>query len=278
VSGNYVPMNAAATLTDGATQFSLLNDRSQGVASMLDGQLEVMIHRRTLRDDNRGVGEPLDEQSNISPYPLYLRYGAPLIITGKHYLAFGNASAAASQWRPLMQRVYQPLVEAFAPLAGGQPAVAPYIASHTVESSYMAVDLPTNIDVITFQSWTQWTGRNATFLLRLAHQFAVGEDATLSLPVTIDLARIFVQAPSMIEETSLTANADVHSLKANKLKWHTHGANAEFGLDAPESTPIEGTTVTLNPMQIRTFIITFEGGADSGGVKSATKLIDAEDR
>ena len=37
-------------------------DRAQGAASIRDGEIEVMVHRRTLIDDARGVGEPLDER------------------------------------------------------------------------------------------------------------------------------------------------------------------------------------------------------------------------
>ena len=36
-------------------------DRSVGAASLSEGALEVMVHRRLLVDDSRGVGEPLNE-------------------------------------------------------------------------------------------------------------------------------------------------------------------------------------------------------------------------
>jgi hypothetical protein len=42
-------------------QLSLVVDRSVGVASLATGSFEVMVHRRLLADDSRGVGEPLDE-------------------------------------------------------------------------------------------------------------------------------------------------------------------------------------------------------------------------
>ena len=38
-----------------------MNDRAQGGASIKEGELELMIHRRCLHDDARGVGEPLNE-------------------------------------------------------------------------------------------------------------------------------------------------------------------------------------------------------------------------
>ena len=40
---------------------TLIVDRSEGGASLADGTLEVMVHRRMLKDDGRGVGEALNE-------------------------------------------------------------------------------------------------------------------------------------------------------------------------------------------------------------------------
>ncbi len=38
---------------------TVLTDRAQGCSSMEDGDLEIMVHRKTLLDDSRGVGEPI---------------------------------------------------------------------------------------------------------------------------------------------------------------------------------------------------------------------------
>lgn len=42
-------------------EFSVLVDRAQGGSSLKDGSIEIMVHRRTLFDDSRGVAEPLNE-------------------------------------------------------------------------------------------------------------------------------------------------------------------------------------------------------------------------
>ena len=39
----------------------MVTDRSQSGASLASGELEMMLHRRTLFDDARGVAEPLNE-------------------------------------------------------------------------------------------------------------------------------------------------------------------------------------------------------------------------
>eukprot|EP00892_Ulva_mutabilis_P004205 jgi/Ulvmu1/2156/UM129_0016.1 len=42
-------------------ELSLVTDRAQGVASLESGSMHVLLHRRLLNDDNRGVAEPLNE-------------------------------------------------------------------------------------------------------------------------------------------------------------------------------------------------------------------------
>lgn len=44
-----------------ANQLSVLTDRAQGCASLADGELELLAHRRLLTEDQRGVGEALNE-------------------------------------------------------------------------------------------------------------------------------------------------------------------------------------------------------------------------
>ena len=39
-----------------------MNDRSQGGTSLTDGDVMLMIHRRILHDDHRGVEEALNEK------------------------------------------------------------------------------------------------------------------------------------------------------------------------------------------------------------------------
>lgn len=59
----------------------------------------------------------------------------------------------------------------------------------------------------------------ATVLLRLAHQFGVGEDASLSKPVSVDLAELFKPAVLPVAhatELSLTANMNKADLVARR--------------------------------------------------------------
>lgn len=57
IEGNYFPITSAAFLQDTRQRLTLLTTHAQGAASYEPGQLEVMLDRRTLYDDYRGMGE-----------------------------------------------------------------------------------------------------------------------------------------------------------------------------------------------------------------------------
>ena len=58
---NYYPMTSGAILEDGLTRLTLLSAQSHGVALLERGQLEVMLDRQLMRDDGRGLGEPVED-------------------------------------------------------------------------------------------------------------------------------------------------------------------------------------------------------------------------
>ncbi|XP_017770646.1 PREDICTED: alpha-mannosidase 2 [Nicrophorus vespilloides] len=57
IEGNYFPITTMAYIQDDAMRISLLTNHAQGAASWQPGFLEVMLDRRTLYDDSRGMGE-----------------------------------------------------------------------------------------------------------------------------------------------------------------------------------------------------------------------------
>lgn len=57
IEANYYPITASAFIQDKELRLTLLTNHAQGVAGYEPGQLEVMLDRRTLYDDYRGMGE-----------------------------------------------------------------------------------------------------------------------------------------------------------------------------------------------------------------------------
>lgn len=59
IEGNYYPITTMAYIEDTNHRLTLLVNHCQGAASYQPGWLEVMLDRRTLYDDSRGMGEGL---------------------------------------------------------------------------------------------------------------------------------------------------------------------------------------------------------------------------
>lgn len=57
IEANYYPITTMAWLQDESTRLTLVTNHAQGSAAFEPGRLEVMLDRRTLYDDFRGIGE-----------------------------------------------------------------------------------------------------------------------------------------------------------------------------------------------------------------------------
>lgn len=84
-SGNYYPVNSHIGFKDidSGRKLTILTDRSQGGSVIRNGEIELMVHRRTLDDDARGVGEPLNETEPDGS-------GKGLIQNVRHYVVLGD--------------------------------------------------------------------------------------------------------------------------------------------------------------------------------------------
>lgn len=73
IEGNYFPVTSMAYIEDSAHRLTLLVNHAQGSASYQPGWLEVMLDRRTLYDDSRGMGEGLlDNRKTVLKHWLLL--------------------------------------------------------------------------------------------------------------------------------------------------------------------------------------------------------------
>ena len=204
VAGNYYPINTAISISDDEAAFGVAVDRAQGGASLVDGEIELMLHRRLLCDDARGVAEPLNETQSISPYDWVdakrqvhhepYRIGKGLVVRGKHLVFLSAPGRAARTYRALQDEIYyEPVIaiaDSFLPSSAQAPSHAKRAAS-AASCGGGAVNLPENVMILTVEKQPPATpawrasghkGRSSTaagptVLLRVAHRFGIGEDA-----------------------------------------------------------------------------------------------------
>lgn len=122
--------------------------------------------------------------------------------------------------------------------------------------SFLAADLPANVKIQTLTSNYEKTHQGRA-LLRLTHLYAHGEHPTLSNPVTVDLGKLFWGRHRILEaeETSVTGNQNREMMERKKYRWKT---SDDYNAPAGEWTPAIGLTVTLRPMDVKTFLVKFD--------------------
>ncbi|XP_053472645.1 lysosomal alpha-mannosidase isoform X1 [Ictalurus furcatus] len=230
IAGNYYPINTRAFIKDEQNQMTVVTDRSQGISSIYNGSLEIMVHRRLLRDDNRGVAEPLSEPGE---------YYDGLAVRGRLLLALTPPSTAADTHRPLGQEMV------FQPTLSFQQGAA---HSTTPQFSGLISALPPAVHVLTLSQWDQ-----DSVLLRLEHQYERSESHAHSQPITISLQKLFSTLDIVgVSEMSLGANQWKEDMK--RMQWKPDSGETAVPLHEHVGDP-SSWEITLNPMEIRTFLL-----------------------
>ncbi|EEF51696.1 probable alpha-mannosidase At5g13980 [Ricinus communis] len=245
VAGNYYPINLGIYMKDNSSELSILVDRSVGGSSIVDGQLELMLHRRLVIDDSRGVGEALNETVCV------LDKCTGLTIVGKYYLRIDPLSEGAKWRRSYGQEIYSPFLLAFAEQDRESWTKSHVTTFSAMGSSYV---LPDNVAILTLQELD-----NGKTLIRFAHLYEIGEDEDMSIMASVELKKVFPSKKiNKVTETSLTANQERAEMDRKRLVWNAEGFSGDENKVA-RGAPIDPVklVVELAPMEIRTFLVDF---------------------
>lgn len=235
VSDNYYPVNTLCFINDTSTnyQFNIITDRSRGVGSLKDGEIELMLHRRLLYDDGRGVGEALNQTNVIKT--------TDLIFLNTH-------KNSANQYRKLIQHHNYPFVLLFS--SKNYTSMSDFTKNFKTSWTPMATTLPPNVRLETMR-----TKRSGAITFRLAHLYSYDEDAVLSKPATINLLSLFSHLePFEMTEMILTGQQPLSASK--RLYWKT-GDNSGQDFKTKMDSQQDPFTITLLPMEIKTFEVRF---------------------
>lgn len=241
VAGNYYPVNLGMYVQDGKYELSVLVDHAVGASSIQDGQIEIMLHRRILHDDGRGVGEPLDEVVCVDGKC------DGLTARGTYYINVNKLGHGAHWRRTHGQKIYSPFLLGFAHEDESSWKSYSIVKASMMNANY---SLPDNVAIITLQSID-----DGTTLLRLSHLFQTAEDPKYSVMAKVELKKLFGKRTiKELTETNLSANQKKSEMR--KLNWRVVG-DTESGLTPIKGGPVDSQAlvVELGPMEIRTFLL-----------------------
>ncbi|KAH8282663.1 hypothetical protein KR054_009022 [Drosophila jambulina] len=239
VSGNIYPVTSRFAMQDNSRRLVLFNDRSQGGTSLENGRVEMMLHRRHIFADGSGAAEAINEQ----------QFGKGLIARGKLFLSVSSVEdGATAAERVAEKEIHLPFWKFF--------SKASQVLGEVSKSLPDFNDLPESVHLLTLEPYSP-----DEILLRVENFLDQTEVSTVSF----NIRQIFDSLGGLeIRETTLDGNLPLSDMK--RLKFSHDGAgfissipeyftSLHKPLAADKGQEASEFSVTLNPMQIRTFII-----------------------
>ena len=242
VTGNYYPVGHGVTIMDDKMTLEVLNDRSQGATSLQNGTLEFMIQRRTFREDDRGVDEPLNETDPTRTD------GKGLGVIAKHYLRFYNNTVSHkitenSRW--MQREIDTPLIYVF-----GTKKSSKTRSSNLFNSLSSGIQLPDNIKAVFHP---QSDGSLFVRLENILDLFSANQTSTINV---VDIAQFISEhTNNVLESVTEVSNSGLYTMeemKQVKLKWQ----GIDFITPEPDYSTDPSKT-ELSPQRIRSFVIKF---------------------
>lgn len=205
LEANYYPMTSVAYIEDTVTRLSLIGAQSLGVASLEKGSLEVMLDRRLLYDDGRGLGEGiLDNKRSLSQFCLLLESRTNTEDAPK------NAVPLPSQMTHLLTQQLQ------------QPALV-FSMAHRASTLYplalyepMVNPLPNDVVLVNLRSCAAGgyhkIPQAVVVLHRVAFDCSFSKQRPLSLSGSVNLSTFRHIKPRFITHTTLSSTRDIRNV------------------------------------------------------------------
>ena len=243
VAMNVFPTTCLVRTSSPSVTLAVAVDRAQGSSSQMDGALELLVHRRLLADDGRGVGEPLDEPGVD---------GGGLIVRGCHWLVLSPAADAPPLYKAAQAQALSlpTALRAFAPLGGLSPTQ--WRAAHVARASLLAAPLRPELHLTTAHALN-----SSAVLLRISHVYEA-----LEAPGSVENATAVALAGLLAGRTA--SGADEMTLPGSRRladvepRLYRADGGAEFATPVVPQPPAGvALNVSVATMQVRTFILHF---------------------
>uniref|UniRef100_K3X179 Alpha-mannosidase n=1 Tax=Globisporangium ultimum (strain ATCC 200006 / CBS 805.95 / DAOM BR144) TaxID=431595 RepID=K3X179_GLOUD len=251
VAANYFPITTGAYIKDDKYQFNIVTDRAQGAASLEDGQIEVMVHRRLLADDGKGVGEHLNETESVYDAVAKKQVTKGLTVRGNFFINVDSATEGIRSMRTKAEKQF------FTPLV----ALRKPVPSEEVEGKipWLKInEFPENVGLTTLQELSK-----DSIMVRLTHLYSVEEHASLSKSVKVDFSKLFAVKNAVVSEVTELTLTGVSPLTGKTLatEWKTTEPENYEQLSMP-SFELKGTEVELQAMEVRSFRVVFKKSSE----------------
>lgn len=190
VAANYYPAVYSSFLhpPNGGAHFAIVTDRTHGVASVDKGALEMMLHRRLLQDDSRGLDQALNDTSIVT-------------LNQRFVFASDIYTGTTLRYHYALETNY-PLALFYSPVGGdayNSKFTSAFNASH---------ELPKGI-----QSFSRLLGSDSRkLLIRYAYQYSYNSGfGPVSLDLSLALGPLAATKICSVQETNLSGTTTIGS-------------------------------------------------------------------
>ncbi|KAJ3427980.1 alpha-mannosidase [Anaeramoeba flamelloides] len=232
IPANYHPFPSAAwingtnTNTKNEEEILLITERVHGAGSINEGQIEIMVARRTLQDGGFGLGMPLVDTMEFKT-KLWLSIDT-------HYSNKNKRQKAAT---------ILPLFSDNLHMRSSYPVISKsseWSTKFLTEKSELCITLPGYIHILTISKTFDQQSKG---ILRIQHlsEFDEGSPYTVNLNKLFSCSRTF--NPSIFQEMSLSLSNTIDTC---------HSSNKNI-----KPNPKTVSEITIKPMEIRTFIFDY---------------------